>query len=88
MRQQDAGAIPVYSDLSQHFLKMLVRRGVIVRYANDLQLIRVHFLVVQHAHSRIANRLQVSRIVAELFMVASNEIRAVRRAQIAPDPNV
>src|SRR6266849_1681345 len=46
MRQQDAGAIPVYADLPQHLLEVFVSRRLVVRHAHDLQLICFHFFVV------------------------------------------
>src|SRR6266478_7604478 len=46
MRQQDAGAIPVYADLPQHLLEVFVSRRLVVRHTDDLQLICLHFFVV------------------------------------------
>ena len=53
--------------------------GVVIRHAQDLQIVRLYFFVVQDMNSCASDRSQKSRIVSELFVISRDEIYAVRR---------
>jgi len=61
---------------------MSVMGGVVVRHTHDLQMVRLHFFVVQDVNSCASDCSQKPRIVSELFVIPCHKIRPLRCAQL------
>src|SRR5579871_437271 len=57
-------------------------RGVTVRNANDLQAINFDLFIGEHANARCGNGIQVFAVVAELFVIAGDEVDATRGSEL------
>src|SRR5216683_5715403 len=82
MRQQNARAIAIQSDAAQHGRKLAIVR-VPVRHANNLQTVRFHLLIAEHADSGRGNGMQIFAVVPKLLMISRDEIHAVWRHELA-----
>jgi len=79
MCKQDAGPATVQRSASQDRPEALGVTRIAVMYADNLEAIDGHLLVVQHADAGAFDGLEVFRGVRELFVVTGHEIGAERR---------
>ena len=64
--------------------KMFGVRGVMVGHAQDLHAVDDDFFVLQDANAGEAQRVKISRLAAEQFVVSDDKIRAEGSVQIFP----
>ena len=54
-----------------------------IGHTNNLKTVHFHFLVGQYAHARRGDSMQIFAVVAELFVIARNEIDTMGSLQSA-----
>ena len=81
--QKNAGAVAINADALEHGGKMRVLRGVTVRDTDDLEAVRFDFLVGEDTDTGGFDGAEVFGVVAELFVIASDEVDAVRGGEAA-----
>ena len=58
-----------------------MRSGIAIRNPNNLQAVDIDPLILEDAHARGSNRIQIFAVVAELLVIPCHEKDTMRRGQ-------
>src|SRR5579863_1151236 len=83
VREEDAGAIAVYRDGAQSRGEVALRSRAAIGNTDDLEPVDVDAFIVQDTNSRGRDRIEILRVVTELFVISGHEVDSMRSGELA-----
>src|SRR4029077_5347231 len=84
VHQQDTCPVGLDAGAAQDGAEMPRLRRFAVMHPNDLQAVKLDFLVIHHAHSGFRDGFQILAAAGESFMISGYEKRPVRYRECGP----